>query len=309
MWVSMTKALVLGSEGNIGKPLVKYLQSLGYGVLGVDIVPGHRGDYLMADISNPVDLLAAFDYKPDVVFMLSAMVSRVTCEQASSLTASTNLLGLTNVLQLCKRVGAMIVFFSTSEVYGPNCDPMDEGLSDPQPNNFYGLSKLLGEKLVEYEVRQHGLRAITLRPFMMYDEEEDLGDHRSAMIRFATNLALRRPIDVHNGSARGWFHVSDAVRAIEAAGRVGEYAVINIGHPDIRPIADLAEMIRVRLAAPKELVTVKELPARMTLIKNPTLQRQREILGVIPKVSLEDGVDLLCRRIEERLRTAGIHIN
>jgi nucleoside-diphosphate-sugar epimerase len=263
----------------------------------------------MADISNPVDLLAAFDYKPDVVFMLSAMVSRVTCEQASSLTASTNLLGLTNVLQLCKRVGAMIVFFSTSEVYGPNCDPMDEGLSDPQPNNFYGLSKLLGEKLVEYEVRQHGLRAITLRPFMMYDEEEDLGDHRSAMIRFATNLALRRPIDVHNGSARGWFHVSDAVRAIEAAGRVGEYAVINIGHPDIRPIADLAEMIRVRLAAPKELVTVKELPARMTLIKNPTLQRQREILGVIPKVSLEDGVDLLCRRIEERLRTAGIHIN
>jgi nucleoside-diphosphate-sugar epimerase len=305
----MTKALVLGSEGNIGKPLVKYLQSLGYGVLGVDIVPGHRDDYIMADISNPVDLLPAFDFKPDVVFLLSAMVSRVTCEQASSLTTSTNLLGLTNVLQLCKRVQAMVVFFSTSEVYGPNCDPMDEGLSDPQPNNFYGLSKLLGEKLVEYEVRQHGLRAITLRPFMMYDQEEDLGDHRSAMIRFATNLALRRPIEVHNGSARGWFHVSDAVRAIEAAGRVREYAVVNIGHPDIRPIADLAEMIRVRLAAPKELVTVKELPARMTLIKNPSLQRQREILRITPQVSLEDGVDLLCKRIEERLRTAGIHIN
>lgn len=304
----MTKALVLGSEGNIGKPLVKHLRAQGYEVLEVDIVPGHRPNYLMADINNPVDLMPAFDFRPDVVFMLSAMVSRVTCEQASSLTASTNLLGLTNVLQMCKRVGAMVVFFSTSEVYGPNCNPMDESLSDPQPNNFYGLSKLLGEKLVEYEVRQHKLRAISLRPFMMYDEEEDLGDHRSAMIRFATNLALRRPIEVHNGSARGWFHVSDAVRAIEGAARAREYSVVNIGHPDIRPIAELAEMIRVRLGAPKELVTVRELPERMTLVKNPTLERQRTILGVTPKVGVEEGVDRLCARIEERLKSAGIRI-
>lgn len=305
----MTKALVLGSEGNIGKPLVKHLRSLGYEVLEVDIVPGYRPNYLMADINNPVDLMPAFDHKPDVVFMLSAMVSRVTCEQASSLTASTNLLGLTNVLQMCKRVNAMTVFFSTSEVYGPNCNPMDETLSDPQPNNFYGLSKLLGEKLVEYEVRQHKLRAISLRPFMMYDEEEDLGDHRSAMIRFATNLALGRRIEVHNGSARGWFHVSDAVRSIEGAARAKEYSVVNIGHPDVRPIADLAEMIRVRLNAPKELVTVRDLPERMTLVKNPTLERQRTILGVTPKVSLEEGVDRLCSRIQERLKSAGIRIS
>jgi nucleoside-diphosphate-sugar epimerase len=262
----------------------------------------------MADINHPADLMPAFDFKPDVVFMLSAMVSRVTCEQAVSLAASTNLLGLTNVLQMCKRVNAMTVFFSTSEVYGPNCNPMDEGLSDPEPNNFYGLSKLLGEKLVEYEVRQHGLKAASLRPFMMYDEEEDLGDHRSAMIRFATNLALGRKIEVHTGSARGWFHVSDAVRAIESAARLDQYAVVNIGHPDIRPIAELAEMIRQRLGAPKELVTVRELPERMTLVKRPTLERQRDLLGVTPLVGLEEGVDIVCRRIQERLKSAGIRM-
>jgi nucleoside-diphosphate-sugar epimerase len=304
----MTKALVLGSEGNIGKPLVKYLRKLGYDILEVDSKPGWRPGYLMADINHPVDLMPAFDFKPDVVFMLSAMVSRVTCEQASSLTSATNLLGLTNVLQMCKRVNAMTVFFSTSEVYGPGCNPMDESLSDPQPNNFYGLSKLLGEKLVEYEVRQHGLKAISLRPFMMYDEEEDLGDHRSAMIRFATNLALGRPIEVHNGSARGWFHVSDAVRAIEGAARAKEYSVVNIGHPDVRAIAELAEMIRARLGASKELVTVRDLPERMTLVKNPTLERQRTILGVTPKVGVEEGVDILCKRINERLKSAGVMV-
>jgi len=168
----------------------------------------------MADINHPIDLIPAFDWKPDVVFLLSAMVSRVTCEQAASLAISTNLSGINNVLQLCKRSDAFVVFFSTSEVYGPHCDPMDESVSDPSPNNRYGLSKLLGEQLVRYEVRASNLRAVTIRPFMMYDEEEALGDHRSAMIRFAYNLARGRAIEVHEGSARGWLHVSDAVKAI-----------------------------------------------------------------------------------------------
>ena len=297
----MRKALVIGSEGNIGVPLVKHLQGLGYEVLETDVKPGWRAGYLMADINQPVDLLPAFDWGPDVVFVLSAMVSRVTCEQASGLAIATNLGGINNVLQLCRRVGAMTVFFSTSEVYGPDCDPMDESISDPKPNNRYGLSKLLGEKLVEYEVRAHGLRAVSLRPFMMYDESEDLGDHRSAMIRFATNLALGRKITVHRRSLRGWLHVSDAVRAIEAAAHVREYAAINIGHPEIVPIEDLAEMIRAELKADPSLISLQDQPARMTLVKRPALARQFSILGVVPKVSLREGVGRVCRRIVDRI--------
>src|SRR5690349_17397424 len=166
----MKKALVLGSEGNIGMPLVKHLRAGGVEVLESDIKPGWREGFLMADINHPVDLLPAFDWQPDVVFLLSAMVSRVTCEQASSLAIATNLGGINNVLQLAKRAGAKVVFFSTSEVYGPGLDSMDEAASNPQPNNRYGLSKLLGEQLVEYEVRSHGLRAVSVRPFMIYDE-------------------------------------------------------------------------------------------------------------------------------------------
>jgi len=299
------RALVIGSEGNIGGPLVQYLKSSGYEVLESDIRPGWREGYVMADINNPVDLLDAFDWEPDVVFLLSAMVSRVTCEQASGLAITTNLGGVNNVLQLAKRSGARVVFFSTSEVYGPGLDPMDENEAHPRPNNRYGLSKLLGEQLVEYEVRTYGLRAVSLRPFMIYDENEDLGDHRSAMIRFSSELALGRPIEVHRGSARSWLHISDAVRAIEAAAHVDDYAVINIGHPDVVPIALLAEMIRVQLGAPASLVRVVDLPARMTSSKRPVLDRMRTILGVEPRVSLADGVSRVCRRVRERLQAAG----
>jgi nucleoside-diphosphate-sugar epimerase len=295
------RALVVGSEGNIGTPLVQHLKRAGLEVLESDIRPAWRDGYVMADINQPVDLLPAFDWKPDVVFLLSAMVSRVTCEQASSLAIATNLGGINNVLQLSKRAGAKVVFFSTSEVYGPGLDRMDEAEPHPNPNNRYGLSKLLGEQLVEYEVRTHGLEAVSLRPFMVYDEDEDLGDHRSAMIRFSSELAQGRPIEVHRGSARSWLHISDAVRAIEAAVRVKEYAAINIGHPDVVPIATLADMIRRELGADPSLVREVDLPPRMTSIKRPVLNRMRTVLGVEPTVSLNDGVARVCARVRERL--------
>jgi nucleoside-diphosphate-sugar epimerase len=178
---------------------------------------------------------------------------------------------------------------------------MDEVATVPRPNNRYGLTKLLGEQLVDYEVAQHGLRAVTLRPFMIYDENEDFGDHRSAMIRFAHDLARGRPIEVHRGSARGWLHISDAVRAIEAAAGAPDHAVINIGHPDVTPIEALAEGLRARLNAAPALITVRDLPARMTAAKQPSLDRMRDLLGVTPRVSLDQGLDRVVARVRTRL--------
>lgn len=299
------KALVIGSEGNIGKPLVRYLKSNGYDVLSADVKPGWKSDYLMVDINQPADLIKAFEFKPDVVFGLAAMVSRVTCEQAASLSVSANLTGLQNMLEFTKSVGAHFVYFSTSEVYGPELEVMSED-TRPMPNNRYGLTKLLGESLVEHDVKYHGLSAVTLRPFMMYDEDEDFGDHRSAMIRFAYNLALGRPIEVHEGSARAWFHAHDAVRAIESAGRIRDYSVINIGHPDIIPIELLAEKIRERLNAPKELIKRVPFPGQMTAVKNPTLDRMKNILGVWPEIDLDTGLDRVCEGVSARIKKAGL---
>jgi len=299
----MKKVLIIGSEGNIGKPLFKYLLGKGYEVRGADIRQGWKENYTMADINFATDILGDFlDFQPDVVFILSAMVSRVTCEQAASLAVATNLLGVQNILELCKRINAMTVFFSTSEVYGPEIQLMNEDINDPKPNNRYGLTKLLGEKLVEYEVKTNKLKAVTLRPFMMYDEDEDIGEHRSAMIRFATNLALKKPIEVHTGSKRGWLHVSDAVKAIERAAYVKEYNIINIGHPDIRTIEELAELVRLNLNAEASLIKYIQLPEQMTLIKNPTLLKQSQILRVDPEVSLEIGVEKVCKKIYQRLK-------
>lgn len=294
------RALVLGAEGNVGSRLAPYLRSVGYEVLESDIRPGWRPNYLIADMNHPLDLLPAFDWKPDVVFLCAALVGRVAGEQAGSLAIATNLHGVANVLQLCRRVGALCVFFSSSEIYGPGCDPMDEATSTPHPNNRYGLTKWLGEQLVEHEVRTNGLRAVTVRPCMIYDELETVGEHRSAMIRFASNLARGRPIEVHRGSARSWLHVEDAVRAFEAAGRVSEYTTINVGHPEVVSMIDLAQMMVLELGVNPSLVQERPLPPKMTLIKRPVLERQRTLLGYTPAISIVEGVRRVCA-VQQRL--------
>ena len=78
------KVLVTGSEGNIGKFLLSHLRSKGHEVLEMDIKPKNREGYIVADINNPVDVLPAFDWKPDVVFGLSGMAGRAVCEQATA---------------------------------------------------------------------------------------------------------------------------------------------------------------------------------------------------------------------------------
>ena len=70
----MKKALVVGSEENIGAPLVAFLKQRGYEVLETDIRPAWRDGYIMADINYPIDLLPAFDWGPDVGF--HAVVNR-----------------------------------------------------------------------------------------------------------------------------------------------------------------------------------------------------------------------------------------
>ena len=74
------------------------------------------------------------------------MVSRITCEKSAVETISSNLLGLTNIIEVCKLYNSKLIYFSTSEIYGNIGGLLSEDRADINPNNRYGLTKLLGEK-------------------------------------------------------------------------------------------------------------------------------------------------------------------
>ena len=296
------KIIVIGSEGNIGVKLVSYLRRCGHEILRSDIIQHHAGDYVQTDVVSLLDLYdAAYKFRPDAVYHLAAMVSRVTCEAAPHLTIDTNLAGTNNVAQLCKSSNAKMINFSTSEIYGNIGGVLSEDRPDISPNNRYGLTKYLAEKIVEYEVKNHDLKAITLRPFMYYDEDETLGDHRSAMIRFAEGLLQGKKIKVHKNSKRAWLHMDDAVVALEKTLYVEGYNILNIGHPKVVDTVYIARYICEKIGLEFEkYVEIIELPERMTLEKIPDLRRQKAILGFEPRITLEQGIDRVIAKVKIR---------
>jgi nucleoside-diphosphate-sugar epimerase len=282
------KILVTGSEGNIGKKLVPYLRKCGHEVMRLDIVQKYEENYIRHDIR---DFLGWYGKAPDVVYHLAGCVSRITCEASRNLAVSTNILGTYNMVNFCLLYGAKLINFSTSEIYGNIEGLMSEDRDDISPNNIYGHTKLLAETLVEYEV-PNGLKAVTVRPFMFYDEDETRGVHRSAMIRFAEALSKKQEIKVHMKSKRSWLHMDDAVEALERCVHLDKYDIINIGHPDVKPVSGIAAvMCNILKLDTADYVKGIELPEKMTLVKEPDLTKQKELLGFEPKISFEEGIE------------------
>ena len=290
------RILVIGSEGNIGTKLVPYLRKCGHEVFRCDQIQAVGEDYRVINIMTPIDLITLFDwFSPDVVFHLAAMVSRVTCEQSPGLTAETNLTGLNNIIQLCKTFDSRLIYFSTSEVYGNIGGLLSED-RECRPNNIYGLTKYLGESLVDYYLKN----AVIVRPFMFYDEDETRGDHRSAMIRFCYHLSRKEKITVHKGSKRSWMHISDGVKVLEKLIRIRGKNIVNVGSDELISTEDMAAMICNKLGLNyQDYVIEQDLPARMTLEKIPDIRKQVALTGITPTVDINAGIDLVLTKLSQ----------
>lgn len=298
------KILVIGSEGNIGRPLVKYLRNSGHRVLCADIHNKYCPDYFQTDIVHPNDLYpVVIKERPNVIYNLAAMVSRVTCEASPHMTIDRNLGGTNNVIQLAKMVDAKLIVFSTSEVYGNQGGVQYEDATQLRPNNRYALSKLLCEELTKYEVEYCGLDAVIVRPFMFYHEWEDIGSHRSAMIRFAYDLFHYQTIELHKGSKRSWLHMDDAVVALEKVIYLNRFFIINIAHPHVIETERLARRFcEIYDRSYEEYVREIQLPPQMTLEKIPDVSRQKELLGFEPRIDIEEGVKRVADRIMNKFQ-------
>ena len=296
------RVLITGSEGNVGSELVPYLESLGHQVLCLDNVQKYRPNYILCDVLNLSDAENEIaEFKPEIVFHLAAMVSRVTCEKSLSMAVSINMTGTANIIQLCKRHGAKLINFSTSEVYGNQNISLEEDIT-PTPNNIYGITKLWAEELVAYEGEHSGLQYINVRPFMMYSEHENMGENRSAMIRFAESVVTGTPFEVHKGAQRSWLHMSDAVVMYERMMHLDGNHLINVGNSDFINIEEMAEFMCDHVGQDHSLIQLKELPGKMTLTKVASFNRLTELVNYTPQVEQRDGMVRVINRVKDVLK-------
>jgi dTDP-glucose 4,6-dehydratase len=313
------KVLVTGAGGFIGSQLVSGLVKAGADVRAF-VRYNSRGDpgmlrSLAPEITKEVELSAGDLRDEDAVraavkgcervFHLGALISIPYSYKHPAEVASTNLMGTLNVLLACRDYGIeRLVHTSTSEVYGTaRVAPINEN-HPLQGQSPYSASKIGADKLAESFYCAYDLPVITVRPFNTYGPGQS---GRAVIPTIITQALTRDVIQLGNlETTRDFTYVEDTVagflRAAESADGLGE--VFNLGTGEEIAIGELARKILAMTGrqAAIETKTQRLRPRKsevMRLISDNT--RAREVLGWIPRVSLEDGLKLTIEWISGHL--------
>lgn len=146
----MHRILITGSSGFIGSHLSTYLTNQGFSILGIDKdqpSSGYNYPFNQCDILDRVNLeKIILDYEPTIIIHLAA---RTDLHEKHSLEGyATNIQGVRNIVEIISQCPSIkrCIFTSSQLVckvgYVPRCD------EDYQPNNLYGESKVLTEKII-----------------------------------------------------------------------------------------------------------------------------------------------------------------
>lgn len=168
----MDKILVIGCSGQIGSELTLALRKIfgGSNVIASDI----RFPNDEVKDSGPFELLDALDadrlhsvvirYKITQIYHLAAILSG-NAERKPLSSWNINMSSLMNVLELAKELGLKKVFWPSSiAVFGPTTPRVKTPQSTiMEPTTVYGISKLAGERWMEYYFKKFGVDTRSIR--------------------------------------------------------------------------------------------------------------------------------------------------
>lgn len=228
----MTKILVTGASGFIGKHLVPELYSAGYEVIELNSGTGDISDestWLMLPQVEVVIHLAGKSFVPDSWSNPSAFIK---C----------NLMGTIFALDYCKRNKARLVFIS-SYLYGnPEVLPIPE-TAPLTASNPYGFSKKLAEEACQFYSDKFDVNIVILRPFNVYGPGQPLDFLIPSIIQQVIIGGDVRVKDIE--PKRDYVYVSDLVQAIlKAIHWKGKFHIFNIGSGVSYSVENLIQMIQ-----------------------------------------------------------------
>jgi UDP-glucose 4-epimerase len=247
----MTRVLVTGAAGFLGKYLVRALQGLEYDVVAlVRTLPPVSDRAIQASayfaLSNPgLDDLVRVLEGVEVVYHLAALRPTTQVDSIRECFESNVLLSL-NLLQACLSHGVKrFVYFSAGNAYSSssNAPAVEEDAIYPtQAAPFYLGSKILAEIMVEHYRRNFGLATVSLRISSPYG----IGmQANSAVMNFIRQVQLGQSLQVHDGGQyqTDFVFVQDVIDLAVMAGRTGPAGIYNVGSGVATSMDELAYLI------------------------------------------------------------------
>jgi len=298
--------LITGGAGAIGANLVRALIDSGSTsklVVVDDFSSGRLSnvdsldiEFIKLDISDASVLEKAFSYKPNKVYHLAALFANQNSIDHPARDLSVNGGGLINVLNECvKNDIKRVVYTSSSCVYG-NIALMNEGKIG-QLDTPYAITKLLGEKYLEYYSRQFGIEAISARVFNTYGPYDYPGLYRSVIPNFFQDALLGKPLKVYgDGSAvRTYTYVEDLVSGLiglmNNTQYKGSHDIVNLGSEEAVSSVNLALMINEITNNKSEIYYEPNRDWDHVHSRVPILDKARELFQYSPRVNITEGLE------------------
>lgn len=213
----MNTCIITGATGYIGSHVLKYFLQREW---DIHIVAQPESDY--ANVADVLSQIHVFEYdrnishlisyfqqvKADVVFHLAAAVITDHLPEQVPCLIQSNIQFYTEVLEAMCHCNTRL-FIGTGSYW------QNYNNATYNPVDLYAATKEASEKILQYYVEAHHFRAITLRLFDVYGED----DKRPKLWNLLRDIAgTDRSIDVSPGEQYlDLVHISDVCTAYEAA--------------------------------------------------------------------------------------------
>jgi UDP-glucose 4-epimerase len=285
----MTRVLVTGSEGFIGKKTVSRLRSEGLNVFTLDLV-GEGEKHFIGDIATtPLDQIFTLA-SPEIVIHAAAQTDVMASFENPSRDFLTNAFGTMRLLDASRKVNVktFVYIHSGGAIYDSNQPmPLTED-SKEKPISPYGVSKRAGENLVEVMCNKYGINWTSLALSNVYGNV--IENPKGVVYEFWKRLSEHKDCQINGARVtRDFVHVDDVIDAIFSASVRPINARVNISSGSETSLLELFELICNCLGVFPTPIFMEPKAGEMlrSCLSN---ELARELLGWKPKISISEGM-------------------
>jgi nucleoside-diphosphate-sugar epimerase len=220
------RVFVTGGTGLVGSHVIEHLRAAGHEVIA--LVRNETGASLVASLgATPVhgrveeEQSWSAAYGADAIVHSAALILQ---QQPWEVFQTINVEAAKRAAVTAARLGAKLIHVSSVAVYGRRSRPLagtvdeDAPWTDLAPRDYYARSKRLAEEAVWSVADETGLRAVALRPCVIYGERD--------------RTFLPRVIKVLRFGVAPLIGKGDNILTAVYAGNVAEVAVAALEYPD-----------------------------------------------------------------------------
>lgn len=250
------KILLTGASGLLGRAFVRSFKdhcSLYACAYSRSSDTLHKLDLLKeADVTQTIESV-----QPHFIIHCAAERSPDICENDHFATDALNQTATKHLAQCAKAIGATIIYISTDYVFDGTKPPY-ECLDKPNPLNYYGASKLAGEKAV----LDSGAQAIVLRVPVLYGQIESLEE--SAITVIAKLFENQDSCQVDDWAIRYPAYVDDISHAIKLlidkirTDKIQPPQIIHFSGPDALTKYEMAKIMAEKCQLDDQYLTANQ---------------------------------------------------